>query len=110
MGLARRWRFGAVTVVNLFGLVSTNPSTLRLAPEPVGALNDRHIRWATKKSDRVVAAWGNWGSLLDRASVVMDMLGPWVALEALGVTASGAPRHPLYVRNDVALVPYRPRA
>ncbi len=36
VGFARRWGFGALEVVNLFALVSTDPNGLQDADDPVG--------------------------------------------------------------------------
>jgi hypothetical protein len=41
-----------------------------------------------------------------RAAAIRELLAD-VPLMCLGVTASGAPRHPLYVRADAPLVPWR---
>ena len=49
----------------------------------------------------VVAAWGN-APRWRQALVPFDGLGvPW---QCLGTTQAGAPRHPLYVRDDARLV------
>jgi len=105
MGLARRWGFGTLIVVNLFGMRTTDPRELRNAEQPVGPLNDDHVSAAVGDADRVVAAWGNWGSLRGRAAEVMNLVPAGIAVDCLGLTACGAPRHPLYVRNDIDPVP-----
>jgi hypothetical protein len=110
IGLAKRWGFGTLTVVNLFAFKATEPRHLRTAEEPVGLLNDDYILSASREADRVIAAWGNWGSLGNRAVEVMDLLPAGLGLDCLGVTASGAPRHPLYLRTDVERVPFSARS
>ena len=102
-----RWGFGAVDVVNLFAWRSSTPSGLALAPDPVGAGNDRHIRDAATDAGVMVIAWGNRGSEPNPASgiarceevrALLDTHG--LPLLALDATLKGHPRHPLYVPGD----------
>lgn len=43
----------------------------------------------------------------ERARDVLRILGP---VKCLGVTKTGTPRHPLYVRKDADLIAYPPEA
>lgn len=105
LGFARAWSHGALAVVNLFALVSTDPRALQREPEPVGPENDRWILRAVTQSSRVVLAWGAHGTLLGRGDQVREFLRDHPDVYTLGTTASGQPRHPLYVRNAAQLVP-----
>ena len=58
MAFARRWRFGALEVVNLFAFRSTDPLGLRKVQDPVGPDNDAQLRAAARRSTRMVAGWG----------------------------------------------------
>ncbi|MEU1078203.1 DUF1643 domain-containing protein [Streptomyces sp. NPDC005878] len=108
IGFARREGTGGLVVVNLFALRATNPQALRDHKEPVGRCNDAFIRQAVRTAGGpVIAAWGAGGVLHDRSEHVMRMLrkGPR-PLQCLGVTATGQPRHPLYLAGNTALRSY----
>jgi len=94
IGLAKSWGFGAVAVGNLFAFRTPSPRVLREAAQPVGRANDRWLQRLAAESSRVIAAWGNHGSLMGRDEQVRALLGP---LYALSLTKRGQPRHPLYV-------------
>ena len=100
VGFAQTWGFGAIVVVNLFALRSTDPQRLRTHPDPIGPENDRFIWQATESSLLSVAAWGNHGSL--RGDEVAAMIP---RLQVLKMTGGGQPAHPLYLRRDLKPVP-----
>lgn len=108
VGFAKAWGYGALLVVNLFGLRATDPSELYGHDDPVGPDNDVVLaEWADRVSGPVVAAWGNHGDYQDRCVEVTDLFSRHGArVMCLGMTKSGQPRHPLYVRADTLLVPY----
>ena len=55
-------------------------------------------------ADLVICAWGMHGAMGDRAAVVERMLrGCGLRLYHLGLTKSGAPRHPLYLKRSLKL-------
>lgn len=102
VGLARRWSYGALVMLNLFAYRATDPADMQRAPNPIGPDNDRHIAEQTRAAGMVLAAWGVHGEWGQRAVHVQVMLGATygVPLHALGWTRAGHPRHPLYVRGD----------
>ena len=111
IGFARREDCGGIVVVNLFPLRATKPADLwatrypeRFGPESDNELQ-RHIRMV---NGPLVAAWGADGDRLggDAVKMVRHYLGS--RMVCLGQTASGAPRHPLYVKGDAPLVPFSP--
>lgn len=107
----RREDYGALAVVNLFGLRATNPAELRGHPDPAGERNDEFILDQCRPGWTVVAAWGAHGTLLGRAEhVTASLLARGVNLACLGVTKDRQPRHPLYVPAAAPLVPYGPAA
>ena len=107
VGFARRWGFGALEVVNLFALVSTDPNGLHAADDPVGPGNDAAIRSALSSADRVVLAWGNNGLWRrDRADAVIEMARNAGTPCCFGMTKEGAPRHPLRLSYKAALTPF----
>lgn len=101
------WGFGALEVVNIFALRSTDPKQLYKAEDPVGPDNDRTILEVARRSGLVVAAWGAHGALRDRGREVAQLLERHgLALHCLGATKDGHPRHPLYLPAAAQPVPY----
>lgn len=112
VGFAQTWNTGGLVVVNAYAHRSTDPAGLWTVDDPVGPANDAHINEAAvdaRTSGGVfVAAWGMHANA-DRAFTILGL--PAVAAvgaRSLGVTKSGAPRHPLYVRADTAPQPWPP--
>jgi hypothetical protein len=107
LGFARRWQFGSLGVANLFAYRATRANALTKVRDPVGAYNDHYIRAAVDLADQVVVAWGNHGLLRERhrhlAALLSSCPQPW----CFGITKLAQPKHPLYLRNDAGLVPYR---
>lgn len=106
IGFSKAWGYGALTVVNLFALRATNPRELLTAgAEAVGPANDQHIYDELEYAELVIAAWGSLGAILDRHLSVRQLLRPYGhKVHHLGLTQSGHPRHPLYLRSDIAPV------
>lgn len=109
------WGYHGCDVVNLCAFRSTDPSRLRTVENPTGPRNAAAIaalmsEAAASGATAIVVAWGCDGDALLRST---DPIGhdvrqvadvartAWTAagLSAihLGMTAQGAPRHPLYV-------------
>lgn len=108
VGYARRFGCAALTVLNLYAYRATNPRRLRTVADPIGPLNDDHLtrdaRIAASAGLPLVAAWG---AHADPARVAAVLALPGMgALQALGVTKQGAPRHPLYLPADAQLSPW----
>lgn len=99
IGFANNWGFGGVWVLNLFAFRATYPDDLKAAADPIGPRNDEWIRRVARKVGRVVAVWGNDGTLLDRSTRVRGMLGD--RLEAIRLNAGGEPAHPLYLPKSL---------
>lgn len=98
---AKQWGYGCLVVRNLYAYRATDPSSLAWAEDPIGPDNRAYLGNAI--AECTVAAWGahpaatGWwsGYPYDITSALKRR-----ALYCLGTTASGAPRHPLYVRAD----------
>lgn len=108
MAFARAWNRGGIIVHNLYALRATDPRDLWAADDPVGPDNDDHLAhvasYACTRSLPIIAAWGA-NARPDRVASVLAF--PYMAdLLALGVTKSGAPRHPLYLRSDCTPQPW----
>lgn len=106
INFARSWGYSAMYMLNAFGLRSTDPSGLKDVDDPVGPGNNEAISVFADRSDKVVACWGIHGEYLGRCHQIMNLLYPARNVYSLGVTKSGMPRHPLYLRGDSVLSPY----
>jgi hypothetical protein len=115
-GFAMRWGYGALEVLNLFARISPSPAVLRRAADPVGGEADAWIRarLAAKPHGALWLGWGNHGGWRGRDLAVLALLQQGLAPAGtgrpclcLGVTASGRPRHPLYLPADLAPQPWR---
>lgn len=105
MGFAKRWGFGALVILNLFAWRSTDPRQLYRVEDPIGPENDLHIARVAREAGAIVCAWGTHGRLLDRDRRVAELLASIEnkpAIECLGLTKGGDPKHPLYLLNDTA--------
>ncbi len=106
------WGCSHLVVVNVFAWRATDPHQLELADaEPVGPDNDQMIARHALDAHLIVCAWGAHHLAKRRVREVVRILGeaaPSVPLQCLGVTNTGAPRHPLYVAGIQPLVPYQP--
>lgn len=102
---ATREGFDNVCIANAFSIRGTDPGILRRVFDAVGSDNNRTLVDLHERSALTVAAWGDDGKLFMRDHNLRRLLAP-KALVCLGYTASGYPRHPLYVKGDAPLTPY----
>lgn len=94
----------AYRIVNLFAFRATYPQDLRHASDPVGPGNDASIRRAASWADLLICAWGVHGTLHGRGDAVARLLrATGRPIHHLGLTKSGAPRHPLYLKRCLKL-------
>lgn len=104
---ARREGLKAMVVCNVMDWRATNPRDLLDLPLPVSADNVELIRRYSKDAAKVVACWGAVHPKLQRhvprILTALDGIDIW----CLGRTASGFPRHPLYLRSDTPLELFR---
>ena len=113
IGFARREGCGGLIVANLCAYRATDPAELLIVDDPFGPGNVETIRSLAHRRDIscYIGAWGAWpdgsrpGAKRGAASMAA-LVSHWFPLQALGVTAGGQPRHPLYVRADAPLVEY----
>lgn len=101
---AKRWGFGAVRIVNIFSWIDTDPAAMKLAADPVGPRNDRHLKARAAEADLIVTVWGSHGSHQGRDQVVKRIFKG--RLHALAINKDGSPSHPLYLRKNLRPFPY----
>jgi hypothetical protein len=112
LGFTEAWGLGAFDVVNLYALQSPAPYRVYDHPDPVGPRNDEAIAAHLEYATRVVAAWGTLVGphYLSRISTVLTLVAATgLPVECLGQTFHGHPFHPLRLRADTPLVPFRRR-
>lgn len=105
---ARIWGFGAFWAVNLFDFRATDPRDMKRAPYPCSDENDAAISKALAASGMFICGWGNNGSHLGRADLVVVRLlhsEHKGKVHHLRLTKSGQPEHPLYI--PLAIKPTR---
>lgn len=111
MGFSWAWGFSQLHVVNLFAYRATKPAELSKVSDPIGPEADRFISESLAVASLVVCGWG--GSLPRgvgsvRALAVEAMIREaGFDAQALAVTKSGAPSHPLYLKGDLKPRPLR---
>ena len=91
-------------MLNLFAFRATDPRDLKLATDPIGPDNDKHLLAELCSVDRVIACWGDHGRFLGRDKQVSDLLG--VPFECLLRNKTGAPHHPLYLKSSIKPKPF----
>ncbi|HKN57138.1 MAG TPA: DUF1643 domain-containing protein [Amycolatopsis sp.] len=108
MRFARDWMFGGIEVVNLFAYRATKPAELERCPvDVVGPDNYEWIRQTAERCPVFVLAWGAHKQATPLVvGNALAAIGTRSKLYQLGSTASGAPRHPLYVKANVVALPY----
>lgn len=111
VGFARAWHFQRIEVINLFAFRATKPSDLlamRPADDPWGPERLRHAGEALVGSGRVICAWGSHGGHLGADRLMLQWLEGigCTGLQALRISATGHPAHPLYIPSDTWPVPF----
>ena len=103
---ALRWEFGVLVVVNLFAFRAKNAQLLFQASDPNGPGNDTWIRRAVKRVDRVVVAWGNRGSQMNRSADVLALVQEIRTPSHMGKTQTGEPLQPRGWRKRAVPTPW----
>lgn len=108
INFAKSWGYDGLIMLNLFAYRSTNPKNL-LDKEThyiFGPENEATLRQLLPKVDAVICAWGSHktvGSLTPK--LLLKQFGA-EHFKCLGLTKSGAPRHPLYVKGDTTPIDF----
>jgi hypothetical protein len=102
ISFAQAWGYGGLEVVNLFAYRAKSPQLLKQADDPIGEENDRYLISLPERVEKIVFAWGNWGSLWQRDRAVIQLFAQQTVY-CLGTTKAGQPCHPLYLRSDTGM-------
>jgi hypothetical protein len=106
-----RMECGGFAVLNLYALRATDPARLTTHPNPVGnpATNQVLHAYLRRHTGPVIAAWGTHPAAAAQADTVLNWLAAGnIAVQCLGRTATGAPKHPLYLPSATPLQEYQP--
>jgi hypothetical protein len=111
IGFAQRMPgIGGFTVANLFAYRSKDPEDLLKAEDPIGPRNNKILKDLLFDAQIVVCAWGSHGSqinaLIARQLHMLQYSLKCRELWCLGTTKEGAPRHPLFLKNETELEPF----
>ncbi|WP_366296463.1 DUF1643 domain-containing protein [Paenibacillus sp. AN1007] len=101
--IANKFQYGSLEIVNLYSLISTDPEGLKKSLiDPIGSENDKHIREAALRADRVIVAWGEKHFFNKRDKQVIELLrSEEIELFCLKMAKTGHPRHPSRLRHNI---------
>lgn len=102
INFARHWNYDGMVMLNLFAYRATDPKVMKAQSNPIGAHNNLAIFDIAQQAGLVVCCWGTHGTWKDRGIQVADILAN-LRLYHWGLTQTGQPKHPLYLRADTPL-------
>lgn len=100
---AKNWNCGGFIMVNLFAFQATKPKDLLKEENPIGADNDKYIKAAILKREKIVCCWGKLGTYKGRGAEVLKLIDKPYCLYKL---KNGQPAHPLYKNPKLELKLY----
>ena len=110
VGFTRRLGFTRINVVNLYSFRSSSPKELKARGYPNDrARNDSAIRLAAHQCQVLICAWGNNAPARRAAEVLRAIRASGRSPQALRLTKSGQPGHPLYIPYSARPGPLNPR-
>jgi len=98
-------------VGNVCGYRDSDVTQLSSIEDPIGIDNDHHIDDIISKSDILVPCWGSRDKLPEQLhprldSILKKLHGSSKPVLSFGTTASGDPRHPLFLSYDTPLAQF----
>lgn len=107
-GFAQRWGYGGLYACNLFSYITPNPKDL--LPEVRNhAANTPAIKMSLGLTALTVCGWGDGlKEVPEKGKRVEDVKELLESPVCFGLTASGNPKHPLYLPNDAQVVDFMP--
>ena len=122
VNFARRWGYGSVIIMNLFAIRGTNSDILKQCKDPIGPYNYYIWKQGIEHpftifgSVDIYLAWGSKGGYMNQDLNCVKFLKreqekrkDKIRLYCLGLTKEGYPKHPLYLKKDLNLIPYTGR-
>lgn len=102
-GFAHKFGFGGMYMMNLFSIVSSKPEVLLSGNSLVEGYDDELKRIAAK-CDKVIFCWGGFSEAKKRQQQVIEMFPDAFCF---GHNGDGTPKHPLYLKGDTKLIPFK---
>lgn len=94
--------YGGFHMMNLYGLISSNPEDLRKHSNPVGE-NYKWVYPIRDLCDSVIFCWGNFKQAQHFGK---KLIAKYPEALCFGVNANGSPKHPLYLRANTKILKY----
>lgn len=101
IAIAKNLGYGGLYMMNLYAIVSRQPSYLKTCKDPLGD-NDKWLDKIAYKCGDIIYAWGNFPIAKERAAIVQKR---YPNAKALIINKNGTPRHPLFV--PVKIIPVK---
>lgn len=108
IGFSKKLSGSSLVVVNLFGLITTDPAKLLTTENPQGQHNGHFLRGAGIGADRLVVAWGAWSKRLTTAMEpsMRIVRENYPGALCVGRTKTGAPHHPVRLPYKTEFEPW----
>lgn len=109
INFAKKFGYGSLEIVNLFAYITPYYKEIKDLDkgEAIGGENRNYLIRALNSASKIIAAWGENGTIHQRHKEIEELLNGY-DIDCLGDTnRDGYPRHPLYLSNEVELVPYK---
>lgn len=96
--------YGGFHMMNLYGLISTDPNGLTSHPNPEGE-NNKWVFNVRQLCQDVIFCWGNFRQAQHRGK---KMALKYPEALCFGKNKNGSPKHPLYLPKDVHITKFKP--
>lgn len=108
IGFTRRFGYNAYAKCNVMDYRATDPKQLLTVEEPRSEYNLPAIMTYAESAEIIILAYGALHKSLQKYAdeTVSGLRAAGHELYCLGLTKSGQPRHPLYLRSDSKLEKY----
>ncbi len=104
---SRQWGYGGLLIGNVFATRTRLARQLVQHADVRDDCNEEALRVLKASAAETIIAWGNKGRLAQRGERLLSVLD---GAKCLGLTARGAPRHPLYVPKATVAVAWDSQA
>lgn len=105
ISFAKQWGYGGVYMMNLFTIISADPSILSGNDKWGDFIEDKQrLIDVAKKCKKIVFAWGNFKEAQGRA---YEVIKKTKVAYCLGKNKNGSPKHPLYIAANTELVTFK---
>ena len=109
-GFVTRWGGSRFIVGNVFAYRSTDVKALATAADPIGRLNNDHLKRIIEEADILVPCWGDQTKVPAELRMHFHWMRQVLAeagkpVQSFGLSKGGFPMHPLMLGYDTRLVP-----